>query len=727
MPLALLPFASAQDISPSTQTADEVVRLDQFNVTTSIGSYSDTVSDAATKTPIALQDLSSSVQIINAAFISDIRAERLDDLYTYAVGLYRENAGQANGFNMRGFTMSGALTGTQVDGLPGLTSRFASPPTADVERLEVIKGAASVLYGELHPGGLVNIVTKSPQAITSASLTTFVSTYDAPDVGTTRFGTKVSGVETLDLTGPIDSGKHWLYRLIVSGEEINSFRDYSFEHNIYWYPSLTYRLDDRTSVTLKVDITRQHRQANDGLVVPYNNLDLLPPINVTQTQPNDLETDVGEALGLNLRHALSESWVLQFNGRSSWHEDKRVAEEYIQGTIVNAVPYQNSTVTRRFRDQYNGRRNNFGDLNVAGTFGPSVFRNNVIFGVDSGKEWNDFNRLAFGPAITPPVDIYATVPDTTTYPAVGTSPSDPKTTFYNYSEYAADQFTVAEKLHASVGLHHYEQATDYREVYTGKTFHQVVSTTIPHFGVLYQSIAALSVYADFARSFTPQVPTAVNASDLPGFSPETGRQWEEGIKVDLFDHRLVTTLATYEIVKHNVVESTGVLLPSGDTISALSGEQESKGVEWEADYQPVKYWQIKAGYSYIDARVNQSVTVSEDGRLLPNVPHNGGNLWTRYNLPDGPLKGLGLGLGEIYVGRRLGYAANVISANPALWLVERSYARTDLAFFYRWAHVDLSLNVQNVLDKIYIEDAFYNSSVVVGDPRKITLAVKVSL
>lgn len=727
MAFAFLARVSAGDVPSPPPPPDEVVRLEQFNVTTSIGSYSDPVSDAATKTPIALQDLSSSVQIINAAFISDVRAERLDDLYTYAVGLYRENAGQANGFNMRGFTMSGALTGTQVDGLPGLTTRYASPPTADVERLEIIKGASSVLYGELHPGGLVNIVTKSPQEIASASLTTFVTTYDAPDVATTRFGDRVSGVSTLDATGPIDAAKHWLYRLIVSGEDIHSFRDYYFEHNVYWYPSLTYRLDGRTAVTVKLDITRQHRQANDGLVVPDNNLDLLPPINVTQTQPNDLETDVGEALGLNFRHAFGESWVLQFNGRSSWHEDKRVAEEYIQGTIVNAVPYENSTVTRRFRDQYNGRRNNFGDLNLAGTVGPPVFRNHLIFGVDTGKEWNDFNRYAFGPAITPPVDIYVTVPNTTSYPLVGTSASDPKTTFYNYSEYAADQITIAEKLHAALGLHHYEQATDYYEVYTGKTFHQVVSTTIPHFGVLYQPIAALSLYADFARSFTPQVPTAVNANDLPGFAPETGRQWEEGIKIDLFDHRLITTVATYDIVKHNVVESTGVLLPSGDTISALSGEQESKGLEWEADYQPVKYWQIKAGYSYIDARVNQSVTVSEDGRLLPNVPHNGGNLWTRYNVPGGPFKGVGLGFGEIYVGRRLGYAANVISANPALWLLERSYARSDLAIFYSWGHLDLSLNVQNIFDKIYIEDAFYNSSVVVGDPRKLTLAVKLSL
>jgi iron complex outermembrane receptor protein len=720
----LLPVSALRAQTAGAPPDDEVVRLSEFRVSTTLGSYTDLVSEAASKTPIAMHDLSSTVQVVNASFMTDIRAERLDDVYSYVVGMYRENANQANGYTIRGFTgTSSNLNGVQVDGVPGLTSRFSSPPTAAVERVEFIKGPSSALYGQGNPGGIVNIITKSPQVVRSESVTAYVSTYDSSAVHNTHFGNKVSAIGTIDLTGPIDAAGHLLYRVIVAAENINTFRDYYYEHNVYWYPSLTYRWNDRTEITAKLEVTRQLHQANDGLVVPYNSPDLLPPINVTQTQPGDTEADSGDALSIYFKHAFSEQWKFRLNARTDWHTDKRLALEDILGTVVSAVPYTNSTVTRKFRVQHNGRRYNELDTNLTGLLGPDSFRHTIIGGFEFGREWNDLSRLAFGPVVPPPVNIFVSVPNVpATYPTTATGLSDPKTLFDNYDTYLSDQIKLGEKWRVALGVQHFSQSQSYVEPLSRKTYSQTNSATVPHFGLVFQPVPSVSLYADYSRSFRPQSATAVNANDLPGFTPESGRQFEEGVKLDLLNHNLIVTLSNYEIVRNNVVESTGVLYPvTGDTISALSGEQKSKGGEVQVDYHPVPYWQLQVGYSYIDARVIQSLTVSEDGRLLANVPHNGGSLWTRYNFLQRGLLGAGVGLGEIYVGKRLAYGANVVTATQSLWMVERSYARTDLALYYRWKRADLSLNVQNVFDKQYLENAFYNSSVVAGDPRKLTL------
>lgn len=714
-------FAAAVRAQTAPPADQEVVKLSAYEVTTTLGSYVDTTSAAATKMPVAMQDLPSSVQVLNANFMNDVRAQRLDDLYPYVVGMYRDQSLQANGFSLRGFSSVGSnLTSVQVDNLPGLASRFGSPPTADVERVEIIKGPTSVFYGQANPGGLINIITKSPKEISANSFTTFLSTYDSPVSG---FGDRLSWTATLDSTGPIDAGKHWLYRVVGSYERDNLFRDYDYLHNVYLFPSLTYRWDARTWITMKIDYTRETRQSNDGLAVPDNNLALLPPINVTYTQPGDTDKDAGEALELNFHHQLSRDWTLRVNTRSVYHDDTRYALEAVQGKITSAALYTNSTISRRFRDQVNGRRYNFLDANLYGSLGPASFRHTLIFGVNGGKEFSDLDRLSFGPTINPPVNLYQSVPDTSSYPApLASSLNDRKTNFYNYGAYASDSMKIGQKWFASAGVRHDEQDAASHEVYSNKGHKQVDAATVPSFGLLFQPVPSVSLYADYSRSFKPQSVDFVNAVGSPGFPPETGNQIETGVKFETADHNLTATLAVYDIKKQNVLESTGKSTPQGDTIYELTGGQESKGVEFTTVWLPVPNWQVQLGYTYIDARVTQSLTPAEDGLVLENVPHNGGSLWTRYNFATGALKGFGAGFGEIYVGSRVGYANGGISGAP---MAEPGYARTDLAFYYQWRRTYFSLNVQNLLDRRYIASAYYNSSVIPGDPRRITFSVRV--
>ena len=153
----------------------------------------------------------------------------------------------------------------------------------------------------------------------------------------------------------------------------------------------------------------------------------------------------------------------------------------------------------------------------------------------------------------------------------------------------------------------------------------------------------------------------------------------------------------------------------------LSGKQESKGAEVQLIYLPVPNWQMQLGYSYNDARVTQTLIAIQQRARLWNVPRQQVNLWTRYNIPGGHLKGLGVGLGVIYVGDRLGAITN----DPTLQLKMSGYTRVDTAIYYQWKRYSFALNVSNALDRSYISSVRTNFNVFPGEPRKLTLSLNV--
>ncbi|MFI5335861.1 MAG: TonB-dependent siderophore receptor, partial [Opitutales bacterium] len=221
--------------TPTTKELGRVVELEEFKVaSTALGSYAESNSMSASKVPLEMKDMAATLQVLNAAFIGDKLAGSLDDLYPYVVGMTRESQAAA-GFTLRGYTNSATNTminNLQTDGMPGGSSRFGSPTTANVERVEVLKGPSSVLYGAMNPGGLINIITKSPSAKSGNSLSTSAGGYEGSQ-GKNGMGFTT----TLDSTGPLDPGKHWLYRFITSYEDTPSWRQFDWSRSYYFFPS----------------------------------------------------------------------------------------------------------------------------------------------------------------------------------------------------------------------------------------------------------------------------------------------------------------------------------------------------------------------------------------------------------------------------------------------------------------------------------------------------------
>ena len=635
--LVLLPLTvHAQNTTTQNTTSEEVVTLDKFTVSTALGNYGEVQSSGGSKIPMDVKDLPKTVQVINASLIKDLQAQTLDDLYPYVVGMTRE-AAVAVGFTLRGFSNSidDTLNNLQVDGLPGLASRFGSPTTANVERVEVIKGPTSVLYGLMQPGGIVNIVTKQPQQKASNSLFTSVNTY-AGDAGTfgrgAGFANNIGLITQLDSTGPLDAGKHWLYRFIGDYEHLNSFRS-SWAQNYSFFPSLTYRVDDNTSVTATVEITKQSRFSDSFLAIPFRTPSLRPSFGTVYQDPNSKEYDKGETYGLNLTHRFDNNWVLKIQGRHVEHNDGKLAFENQNVTSINSTgntppalaDVQGSILVRRLRHQFNLRQYSFVDANLYGEFGPESFRNTLLLGVNGGYENSNFLRLAFQRLAPFNVNLYAPV---FTFPAFppdpGPSPSDGITRQTNYGVYVSDQIKLSHDWRLSLAARHDRQDGTYDDAKTNPIQHRSRSDQawVPSAGLMYQPTDKVGYYVSYSKSFVPPNATTVDANGSANFPPTVSDQVEIGVKADMFEHKLSATISLYDIVRNNVAEPipNGVSPIDGAQTFLLSGQEESKGIEISANYQPVKNWQLQVGYSYDDVRITRSSDPTQLNARNSNAP-----------------------------------------------------------------------------------------------------------
>jgi iron complex outermembrane receptor protein len=727
---------AAQDGHPARPDTDEVVNLDAFHVTTTLGKYQESSTSTATKSPAEIKDIPASIQVLNASFIADIRATSLEDLYPYVVGMNREGT-TVTGFTMRGFSNSNpdiTLNNVQTDGLPGVASRWGSPTTANVERVDIPKGPSSVLYGPLNPGGFVNIITKNPQRTAFSSLYTEISSFAGaglPSVGADTLSYRA----TADTTGPIGSSGHFFYRFIASVEDLASFRGNGYFKNHYFFPSLTYQLDQNTDFTAKIEVTRQTRNSDSGLVAPFYNTALVASRQTLyQDQgPGDDEYDNGEVYTLFMHHHFGGNWTASVSLRDTQHRDGRSLFENngVISPLVSGVPdVANAEVVRRFRHLQNYRKYNLVDANLSGTVGPEDVRQTLLLGAAYSNEVQDIRGLTNGPNSNAATSINVYHPDLTIppFPAPGLGPADNVQRFYNYGVYASDQVKLLKHLIAAASLRYDTQDSNYNEYVLHRHEQQSVHSAVPSFGVVYEPNDTVSLYADYALSFRPSEPVFVDVNGNAGFPSEKAHQVETGIKFSLPQPNLTATFALYDIVKHNVTEAVaGVLLANGLQTYAVSGKQESKGFEAQVDYQPLPNWQVQLGYTYIDARVTASVIRAEINTPLFNVPHNDFSLWTRYNFTQDALKGLGVGLGEIYVGHRVGGYPTVTAAGTyqAGIMAMASYAKTNLALFYRWRRYDLALNIGNVFDRQYLNSIRNVITVVPGDPRKLTLSARI--
>jgi iron complex outermembrane recepter protein len=336
---------------------------------------------------------------------------------------------------------------------------------------------------------------------------------------------------------------------------------------------------------------------------------------------------------------------------------------------------------------------------VVGKFSTGPVKHQLLFGLDLNRYENKVPSFVEYDAA--PIDIFN--------PIYGQSPSSievfrtSNTTITNsLGLYLQDQMAITDQLKVLAGVRFDAFDQTSKDFSAGTESNKSDSAFSPRFGIVYQPIPAVSLYASYVTSFTPADGVFLFGGSLAtDFKPERGRQFEIGVKADLSD-RVSATLALYDLTRSNVV------VFDEDFEAFQTGKQRSQGIELNFTGKILPGWNFIAGYTYTDARITEDEDDLLRGNQLPNAPKHSFNLWTTYEIQKGTLKGLGFGLGLFYVGDRAGDLANTYELP--------SYLRTDAAIFYKRDRFRVGLNFKNLFDIDYFETGSSSTRVNYGEP-----------
>ena len=666
-------------------------------------SYIVTNSSTATKTDTPIFDTPVSVQVIPRTVMDDQKTTRLKDALENVSGVRAQpTLGEGNGYIIRGFRNGRVYRNGLLANGDGYPSEFDA---GNVQSIDVLKGPAAVLFGRIEPGGLINITTKKPLDIPYYSLEQQFGSYD---LYRTQW----------DATGPVTDDNKLLYRFTGAYQNNNSFRDFVFTDRVMVNPSITWRPTDKTDLTLSVEGLDQDYQSDFG--IPAIGTRPAPiPISRSLDDPNSPVDHISKTqVSTEINHRFNDDWEIHNRFLASFDD------EY--SAFFNPAPTFGPAEDALLA---NGimKRNIFGDttenelyttnLDLTGKFQLGFSKHQVLVGFDYYTTTQKYHY--FGEYETPndalDINIFnpgygidpAIIQETLSHPAgccAGFEYMVAKNQWYG--AYFQDHITFWDKLHLLGGGRYdwAETGTSYHE-----SFAAAEATTpsnkdegfSPRVGILYQPIKELGIYGNWTTSFNAN---NAPADDGSTFDPERGEQFEAGLKTQLFDNRLLATLAYYHLTKENI------LVPANNTPSPfdkIANKQRSQGIEFDVTGQITDQVSLIGSYAFTDAKILVDHDGDTAGNRMTNVPDHSGSLWVKFDVNgyQAP-EGFSFGMGGVAAGEREGDFENSFQLP--------GYVRMDAFAAYKMkvgaTKVTTSFNIRNLLDKDYYEstDPFQN-------------------
>ncbi|MEO8056796.1 MAG: TonB-dependent receptor [Burkholderiales bacterium] len=735
------------------------VRVSPFDVATRLDRgyrASNSVSGSRLDTPI--RELPFAIQAFTESFIEDQKPVNIFDIARYSPGVtYRSNdftEGNAN-LAIRGFAVSSTPGNTQI-----LRDGFHGPSIFDftnIARVEVVKGPASFLYGQVAPGGIVNVITKSPQS-------RFAGTGEA------RIGSYGQYRVQADVTGP--AAPTLFFRVAASADEdIHYWQPYEARsRNLS--PSLLWQPSDRVSVTVKYENFRKLETPQlmqkpgygrqSGVVPSAADPNLsgadVPglPDNWNSMSDVDYRESRTESLNAWVDVAADEHWNLRAGfARQTFSVDMLASgnlgmannETFLQGRRLRRQTYANEGRTfsldavGRYRLGEASLRVLLGAQHVARRFDNSA-----------GQAPND-PALGNVPTATPlPLwdlrdpstwNRHVDIPLST----LTANPADRRTDFTDRSIYAGGTLgLIDDRLLLLAGWRLTTTSSHLDDRVSGRADRIDARQATPQLGVLYKFEPRLSVFASYAESFVPgaQVLMRVDGTTAPA-APSHGKGWDLGLKAELFDGRVSGTLTVYDLRNNDIVNDIAQTNAAGSVVisNIQSGEQRSRGVELDATITPAEGWQVYASYSYMDARIrevsgNDAAILAQDpatldaagqvnyktvallhgSRLQMSAPHLA-NLWARHDFTPGSG-------GGAYVGGGINLVRDqtLLSDGPAS--SRQSYVLVNAMAGYSWRvngrRLSLELTGKNLTAQTYRPSQSSRSR-----PRELLLTLKAGL
>ncbi|MGQ3320381.1 TonB-dependent siderophore receptor [Pseudomonas brassicacearum subsp. neoaurantiaca] len=687
--------------TPSTlelQATDIVGNADYESAQGPVKGYHATRSASATRTDTAIHETPQSISVVSRDVVEDLGATRLQDALDYAGGVGRGN--NFGGQGLTTFTVRGFTTGEFYrNGFP-INRGYPNMPDANtIERLEVLRGPATMLYGRGDPGGTFNVVSKQPLAERTVTLGSQVS-----DQGMRR--------GTLDASGPLDEEGRLAYRLNVIGEGGDTFRDHVETERYGVAPVVTWQVNDTTRLTFEGDFMRNNAPLDRG-VTHY--------AGQRGTASRDTffgEKDAGKLhndnnmLQVRFEHMLNDDWTLA--GGTQWLDGT------LQGNAIegNGIAADGRTLGRNFNYRKLEWTDRDTQLNLTGHFSTGGFEHTLLTGIEyEDYDYQSIIQRSSGAVGAYPIDIFDPVYGQPR-PALTRTPTNDQENLKTFGVFVQDQVALTERLKLLAGArferfeHEYESFVPQNPP-GSRNWNVTDSAVTPRLGVIYDLTDTVAVYANTARSFKPNSGASREGG---GFKPEEGKSYEMGVKWEALDRQLSVDAAVYQIEKRNVLTTD----PVDSTFSVAAGEVRSRGFDLNVAGNLTPEWRVIGGYAYVDAEVTKDINIPSGTRLL-NVPKNTFSLLNVYEFQDGGLKGLGLGVGAKYVDERAGQtAANAFSMD--------SYTVVDLLGYYKVnERIRLNLDLKNLFDADYEEGAFGNVYAYPGAPRTVQAGISYTL
>jgi len=660
-----------------------------FPVTRAISEgYAAGSTSTGTKIDVPLVDFPGSVETITRETMDDQHAADLFDVLRNVSGVYPGDGGGSlsDKIMLRGFEVSGTGSDFRKNGFRDASR--TQRDTANVERIEFLKGPDSILYGSSEqPAGVVNYITKKPldQFYRSARM---------------RFGSWDDYRFTFDTTGPANDAGNLLYRMNMAVEDTDSFRDFVFKDRFFISPVIEYRLDAVTSLTIELEWLHDYRVPDRGIAYYEGSFEATPISRFLGEPTNRSRVDDGQ-IGIFMQRLVAPNIAWRVGYVSNWTEESRNIVEQ-KGDEVKGTE-----VDRRIKDDHTVDSNHYFIGDLTAELNTGELRHNIVLGTELGTTIRHQHSLE-GKATK--LDIFDPV-----YGETQPVPDKLRLTDIQddqYSLYVQDLIALGPHLKGLAGVRW--------DSYQGKTYDTKIdggfgetdeSVLSPRFGVVLQPVPkVMSLYAGYSNSFAPQVGVTRLGDTLV---PETGKMFETGIKFELLDGRLFMNFAGFDIFQQNLP----VTDPTDTDYVIQVGEVESKGFEFDMVGQLTERLSIITNCAYIDARISKDTDASLLANRLPNVPYFGFSLWTRYNVVQNNNRTLGFATGVVYRGERQGDIDNSYQLPD--------YARWDAGIYYRQGRLQFSLLAENLLDTFYIASGKSQVANIPGAPFNLTGTVRV--
>ncbi|MGQ1711389.1 TonB-dependent receptor [Acinetobacter baumannii] len=649
---------------------------------------------SATKGLMQLKDVPQIVNVVPKQVLREQAVTSMQGALQNVAGLsFSVGDGQRDQVMIRGFS---AITDNYVDGIRDDALYFRD--MSNVERIEVLKGPASVLYGRGSAGGLVNKINKKPiyQSLREVSLIGSTTGQRRAEVDVNE---KVAENVKVRLTGAV--------------EDSDGYRDQAFLKRQAVAPSVQWDITDKTKLLLQADYLHDNRLADQGF--PTDPITGKPVKTNPKTfygalngkEVGDVDTEISSQT-ISLDHEFNDNFKYHGTVR---HYNYSLDRQY--SVVSHQDPDKNKLPADQIQLSQNKRIRNEDGIYVqqelSALFNTGFLKHNTIIGVEYSKQhkdelvWSKARQITniFNPQLEnwTPLDTNIDADTNNT------------NTFENYGVYLQDLMTVTDQLKVLVGLR-YDNLSQDRDDQSSKNvdLNRTDNTYSPRIGVVYQPVNNLSLYTSYNRSFQPLADSFVFYKNSDDLRPTKTENYEIGAKWDVND-QLNVTLALFEMSQTNIQNKDPN--DSKGLTAILAGEQKTKGVELSLTGHLTDQLSVLAGYSYMDGKIEKSA-IGFTGNHSALTPNNTANLWLKYQINDHWYAAVG-GRGE----------SSRFSASDNKNVLPE-YAIVNAALGYQSERYDVNLNLNNLFDRDYFVSGHSgaNDSNMMGDPLNAQVALR---